>query len=151
MAGQGVAPADPTTLLGQVRGLVGDTVYTALEPPVTGQGSYEYFSDLELNGFLAVSSDSVYRAAGNAVFQLAIGAALTASNIATDDLHVETEKRAADLRAIAAQYFARADADDAKGELADAYFSVTSFDSRGRKHTSSLNGVPATIPGYLRP
>jgi hypothetical protein len=114
MAGQGVAPLDPTTAVGQARTLVDDTAYVPLEPPVDGEGVYEYFSDAELTAYLNLSSNSPYRAAGNATLRLAREAALLASSIATDDLKGDTTHRAADLRAIAAEYFSIADDQDAR-------------------------------------
>lgn len=114
MAGQGVAPLDPTTAVGQVRTLVDDTASVPLDPPVTGQGFYAYFSDAELTAYLNLTASSPYRAAGNATMRLAREAAMLASSVATDDLKAATEHRAADLRAIALEYFAFADDQDAR-------------------------------------
>lgn len=114
MAGQGVAPLDPTTAVGQARTLVDDTAYVPLDSPVDGQGVYAYFSDAELTAYLTISSNSPYRAAGNATLRLAREAAMLAASIGTDDLKSDTTHRAADLRAIAAEYFNIADEQDAR-------------------------------------
>ena len=124
MPNKGIAPLDPATPVGQVRQLVGATVFGPLDPPAEGFGDYEYFTDVEVEGFLTASSGSVLRAAGNALLQMSTGAALLAINAATEDLRAATESRAKDLRAVAEDYFKQADEADKATVEADSFFGV---------------------------
>jgi hypothetical protein len=120
MANTGVAPLDPTTDVGKLRALIGDTNYVPLDPPVTGQGDYTMFSDVELTAYLAQAGDSLNRAAGYAYFALASQAALSAKQIKDYDLQVDTRQRADSLFNVAKWYFDQADAADAE----EAFFIV---------------------------
>lgn len=127
----GVAPLDPTTPVGQVRLNLGDTEYVPLDPAVEGQGSYNSFSDAAIEAFLTAGRDSVLRATGRAVHQLALFAAMEESrSIKTDDLSIGESKRAHNLRLLAQDWFDRADADDAENSL--GLFDVIPFVSERR-------------------
>lgn len=115
----GLSPLDPATEVGQFRALLGDTQATPYEPPVTGRGNYEMFSDLELEGFLAAAG-SLNRAMGNAYLALAGRAATESRSIKDFDLSIDTTKRAADLRLVALQWLTMADREDAAQQ--DAFF-----------------------------
>ena len=52
MSNRGVAPADTSTETGQLRTNLGDLNFVPLDPPETGFGSYDWFSDLELEELL---------------------------------------------------------------------------------------------------
>jgi hypothetical protein len=122
MTNRGIAPLDPSSDVGKVRLLVGDTVYTALVPPEVGYGDYTNFSDDEIEAFLTAGGDSTMRAAGFAYMQLAATAAMESVSIADYDLKVDLTKRAGDLRAMAEFYFEQADQIDGASE--DAFIIV---------------------------
>lgn len=116
----GIAPTDPTTPLGQTRGIIGDTLSIPLDPDVAGQGAYPRFGDIELLSFLAQGGQSPLRATAYAYLQLAAGVALTAKRAtATDDLKIGASAGPDGLLAIAARYFAMADEYDNYFEIID--------------------------------
>lgn len=98
---RGVAPPDLTTLVGQVRALLGDVEYTNYDPPQPGFGRYRLMSDIEIEGFLLNSDDSVEGAVYFAYLQMAGAAAMESKEVKDFDLSVNTTKRATDLRLIA--------------------------------------------------
>ncbi|MET4703030.1 hypothetical protein [Frigoribacterium sp. UYMn621] len=132
MANVGAVPVDGTTLLGQVRSLIGDTQYKDLIPAQTGFGDFGYFSDSDILAFIGTGLPNAKRAAGNAFLQLAVSTSLSSVNMATDDLRIANDKRAADIRLAASMYFAQADDDDAHGRNGDAEMIIV---SPGRKLT----------------
>lgn len=113
MTNKGIAPPDPATEVGRFRFLIDDTEYTELDPPEAGQGSYEQFSDADIEAFLMMGDESVNRAMGYAYLRLASEAARESKTVKDFDLSVDLTKRSADLRAIAALWFDRADGEDA--------------------------------------
>lgn len=106
---KGVVPLDPATPVGNLRLILGDVTSAPLVPPETGFGSYELFSDDELEAFLA-QGESPEGAAQLAYMQLAGAAALSAKNVADFDLKVSTEKRAEYLMRMAEMWGDKADA-----------------------------------------
>lgn len=121
----GVAPPDYTTPVGQMRATLGDTSFTGLTPPVAGKGVYQYFSDEELEAYLVIGGDSLESALALAYNSLATSAAIDAKNVQDFDLKISTEKRATELRLLAQQWQAKADA------IAADFFEV--FDIGGSK------------------
>ena len=113
MALIGVAPPNPATDTGRFRYLIGDAEYTELDPPQVGMGAYEMFSDEQITTFLALGEGSTNRAIAYAYLNLASQAALQSKSVKDFDLQVDLTKRSADLRAIAAMWFDRADDEDA--------------------------------------
>lgn len=113
MANIGVAPLDPSSLVGVVRLNVGDTNYVPLDPPVAGQGVFDYYSDAQLSAFLTAGNDSPTRATGTAIKQMALTAALSGRSVKTDDLAIDSRQRGTDLLAIAQSWLDQADAEDA--------------------------------------
>lgn len=109
----GVAPPDTDTLVGQLRYLIPDSAYVALVPPVSGQGSYTFFSDAALEVFLDRADDDLDIAVSLAWSQIADFYASEAVSVATDDLRVDLTKRA---------QFWRAKADAAAALLASDIF-----------------------------
>ena len=100
MANTGLYPADFTTALGQVRLLIGDT-----DPlSVSGStGTYRYFSDDEITGFLALTGGEPRLAAARALETIASSQALMLKSWSTDDLTVRGEAIAESLRKLAKQ------------------------------------------------
>lgn len=103
MSNPGIAPPDTSTAVGKFRVDVGDTAYVPLDPPVTGQGDYTYFSDAELQSILD-NSGTGNAGMAFAYRKLAAILAIKAVSIQTDDLKVSTEQRAETLRKIAADF-----------------------------------------------
>lgn len=112
MALIGVAPPNPATNTGRFRYLIGDAEYTELDPPQDGKGDYEMFSDDQITTFLELGEGSTNRAIAYAYLNLASQAALQSKTVKDFDLQVDLTKRSADLRAIAAMWFDRADEED---------------------------------------
>jgi len=105
---RGVAPLDPDSEVGQIRALLGDTEFEPLDPPETGYGNYEMYSDDELQAFVDVGG-SVEGGMFHAYMQMA-GEAAKESRVVQDfDLRIDLTKRSADLRAIALEWRDRAD------------------------------------------
>lgn len=115
----GAVPFDPQSEVGKFRVLVGDTMAEPYDPPEPGRGNYEMFSDLEIEGFLAVAEGSISLAIGNAYLTLAGQAAKESRSVKDFDLSIDLTKRAADLRLVAMQWFDRADKEQAS--LEDAF------------------------------
>lgn len=161
MVNQGVSPLLPSTLVGQLRGLIGDITAKPLEPALPGYGDYFYFSDDELLAFLAQGSESVPRAAGYAFLQLAAAEAKKAVNATAPDVKADTTKRSQLLNEVAKTYFEQADGENER-ELAaqalaasnDSYFAV--IDPRADVVTTTPSAAgPSLIedpnnPGYWK-
>lgn len=109
---QGAAPPSPATEVGQLRINLGDINYTEIEGE-PDQGSYEWFADSELEELLEVSNDSITRATGYGFRKLAGILALSATDVASDDLRIKTIERAKLMRDLAKDWLDSADAEDA--------------------------------------
>lgn len=121
MVNKGIAPLDPTSGVGQFRLAFGDAEYEDLEPAEAGFGDYKFWSDLEIQGFLVQSRDSINRAVGYAWLKLSGAAALQSQSVKDYDLAVDLTKRAGELRATAQYYFGLADADDVFDGVNDTF------------------------------
>lgn len=122
MVNRGVAPYDTSTPIGVLRVTIGDTIYAPLDPPESGFGDYEMFSDTELTGFVDLGEENVFRSAGFAFMSLAGKAALESKMIKDYDLQVDLRNRSRDLREAAFGFFAQADARDERLGLDDFIF-----------------------------
>lgn len=100
----GKYPLDPTSKVGQVRVTLGDTASEPFDPPRPGEQNYGLYSDLEIEGFLAVAEDSVDGALYGIYMQMAGAASRDAKNVQDMDLRVNTEKRAEYLLRMAQQF-----------------------------------------------
>lgn len=117
MANPGAFPINSASAVGQVRLFVGDTNASELVPPVDGSRSFDWFSDVALEQFLAAATGSVQRATGYAIMQLATGFAMKDGRpIKTDDLSVGASTRGNTLLGIAQAFFSEADAVDASAD-----------------------------------
>lgn len=101
MPNRGIAPPDLSTDVGKLRALIGDSSYVPLDPPEAGYGDYTNFSDDQLQAFLDAQG-SVPGAAGLAYLTLASSYASQALEVVSDDLRVNLEARAREMRQIAA-------------------------------------------------
>lgn len=125
MSNRGVAPADLSTEVGQLRDALGDLNYTELDPAESGFGDYDWFSDSELEQLLLSSDDNMHRATGYGLRKLARYLTMSATDIATDDLRIKTIERAKLMRQLAEDELATADLEDAA--VANGIFDVIPF------------------------
>ena len=113
MANTGVAPVDLGSNVGKVRVLLGDTDPTNV---VSNVGEYLFFSDAELEAILGMYSDSPQMAAARCLDTIAGSQALLLKSWSSDDLTVNGDRIAKELRELAKQL--RAEAMAAEGSEA---------------------------------
>jgi len=105
----GAHPIDPTTPVGQLRYLLGDTEPTADATAPEGAKSYAIWSDAALLASLAIADGNVLRAAGQLISQLAVFYAQQGQlSVKADDLGLSISARGSDLTAIARSFFSEA-------------------------------------------
>lgn len=120
---RGVAPLEPTTDVGKLRQIIGDTSYIDLTPPESGFGNYENFGDEQLESFLAMGGGTnLAYGAGYAYLTLAAQFTSEAIKVVTDDLSIDLSARADGMRKLAAEWFSRGDAADTAGS--NNYFNI---------------------------
>lgn len=118
MTNTGVAPYDPTTLVGKVRVTTGDVNYGVI---TAGEAEYEMFSDVDIEAFLITSEDNVLRAAGFGFMALAGRASLESKTIKDYDLSIDLKSLADSLRKQAAEFFKQADDKDKRDGVSDVF------------------------------
>lgn len=128
MTNSGVAPYDPSTLVGKVRVITGDVVYGT---PSGGFAEYEMFSDEEIEAFLVEAEDNVLRAAAYGYLALSGRASLQAKTVKDYDLSVDLKAVAAELRKQADDLFKRADEKDGRDGVSDVF----EWSATGRAYT----------------
>ncbi|WP_406245908.1 hypothetical protein ACI7YT_12770 [Microbacterium sp. M] len=132
MTNVGIAPPQPATPVGQLRLLVGDKNFTALEPPMTGLGNYAIWSDDALAVTLATAGGSQYRAAWSLYLGLAAEYAQRGKSIRTDDLAIDTKGRGDTLVKVAESFLS--EAESAEAAEASDFFQLVPFGGRpGRR------------------
>lgn len=119
MANLGVAPVDLGSNIGRVRVLLGDTDPTNVANNV---GEYLFFSDSEIEAILGMYSDSPQMAAARCLDTIAGSQALLLKSWSSDDLTVNGDRIAKELRELAKQL--RAEAVQAEGSEA---FDIVAF------------------------
>lgn len=119
MANTGVAPVDLGSNVGKVRVLLGDTDPTNVSNNV---GEYLFFSDTELESILGMYGDSPKLAAARCLDTIAGSQALLLKSWSSDDLTVNGDRIAKELRELAKQLRSEAVAD----ESSEA-FEITAF------------------------
>lgn len=119
MANLGVAPVDLGSNIGRVRVLLGDTDPTNV---VNNIGEYLFFSDDEIEAILGMYSDSPQMAAARCLDTIAGSQALLLKSWSSDDLTVNGDRIAKELRELAKQL--RAEAVQAEGSEA---FEIVAF------------------------
>ena len=126
MANTGVAPTDFTTNVGKVRVLLGDT------DPVNvsaGEGEYLFFSDTELEALLELHDDNVKFTAARCMETIASSQALLLKSWSSDDLTVNGDRIAKELRELAKQLRAEALADESSSGFEILPFPVTELET----------------------
>lgn len=85
----GANPPDFSTLAGKVRVLVGDTNPSPLDPPVTGQGEYAWFSDDEIAALGDMFGSNPKKVAIWVLSQVSVSQALLLKKWTSEDLEVD--------------------------------------------------------------
>lgn len=118
---EGASPINTETLAGKVRLLVGDTDPKPLDPPVTGQGEYYWYSDTELEALGELHGGSPKRTAIWVLSQVAINQALMLRKWTSEDLQIDGPAIAAGIEKTLARLAKEADAEDLR---ADEHFDL---------------------------
>jgi hypothetical protein len=122
MANTGVAPVDLGSNIGRVRVLLGDTDPTNI---VNTTGEYLFFSDAEIESILTMYGDNPKLAAARALETIAGSQALLLKSWSSDDLTVNGDRIAKELRETAKQLRAEA----ADWESSDFYSLIQTIDA----------------------
>lgn len=122
MANTGVAPVDLGSNIGRVRVLLGDTDPTNV---VNNVGEYLFFSDAEVESILTMYGDNPKLAAARALETIAGSQALLLKSWSSDDLTVNGDRIAKELRETAKQLRAEA----ADWESSDFYALIQTIDA----------------------
>lgn len=126
MANDGIAPPDFTTNVGKVRVLLGDTDPTNVSG---GEGEYLFFSDTELEALLELHDDNVKLTAARCMETIAGSQALLLKSWSSDDLTVNGDRIAKELRELAKQLRAEALADESSDSFEIVPFPVTELET----------------------
>lgn len=138
---RGVAPPDKGTNVGKMRYALGDASFTELDPPEAGFGSYQLFSDDELEVMLALSDDNVARAVAIAYRKIGAQWASTGVAIKTDDLSYSAKESVGNWLNLADYWEKVADAQDARA--VDNIFNLVSV---GRREVGKPEASPWPWP-----
>lgn len=126
MANEGIAPPDFTTSVGKVRVLLGDTDPTNIS---AGEGTYLFFSDAELEAILDMHDDNVKLTTARCMETIAGSQALLLKAWSSDDLTVNGDRIARELRELAKQLRAEAVADESSDSFIVIPFPVTELET----------------------
>lgn len=141
MPNQGLVPIDPTTPVGQVRLLLGDTDPTGV---TGGKGEYIFYSDAELAALIGLHGDSVKRTAARILRSAAFSQAILLKKWTSADVAVDGPAVARELRLQADALDKQAD--DEEAALAGGAFAISdgmggTYVGFGEPYTDDL-GVP---------
>lgn len=128
MANQGVAPVDLGSNIGRVRVLLGDTDPTNVS---AGFGTYLFFSDEEIESILSMYDDNPKLAAARCLETIAGSQALLLKSWSSDDLTVNGDRIAKELRETAKQLRQEADS----WESSDFYALIQTIDADDSYYT----------------
>lgn len=126
MANDGIAPPDFSTSVGQVRVLLGDTDPTNISG---GFGTYMFFSDDEITALLDMYDDSPKLTAARCMETIAGSQALLLKAWSSDDLTVNGDRIAKELREIAKQLRSEAIASESSDSFIIIPFPVTELET----------------------
>jgi 2-polyprenyl-6-methoxyphenol hydroxylase-like FAD-dependent oxidoreductase len=126
MANDGIAPPDFNTSVGKVRVLLGDTDPTDV---AGGFGTYMFFSDDELTALLDMYDDSPKLTAARCMETIAGSQALLLKAWSSDDLTVNGDRIAKELRELAKQLRAEAIAEESSDAFNVIPFPVTELET----------------------
>lgn len=120
----GAYPLDPTTDVGRLRAIIGDTQSEPYDPPRPGVQNYAMYSDSELEAFLIQADGDVSGGAYFVYLQMATAAAMESKSVKDLDLSIDLTKRSGDLRAIAALWKDRWDDAIGAGDIFEVFDTV---------------------------
>lgn len=156
---RGIAPADPTTPVGQFRFAAGDSEYQNYVPIQPGYGLYQLWSDNDIIGLLVVAGGSVARAVSLAYAQIGASFATSGATIKTDDLSVSVKDSVGNWLSLSRWWAELADneAANAANDIFDLV-DVRSVNARYRQpegapfqygefHTPTIPGYDGGFPG----
>lgn len=126
MANNGIAPPDFTSDVGKVRVLLGDTDPTNIVDDI---GTYLFFSDDELIAILDMHDNNVKLTAARCMETIAGSQALLLKAWSSDDLTVNGDRIAKELRELAKQLRAEALAEEASDSFNVIPFPVTDLET----------------------
>jgi hypothetical protein len=106
---------DPTTNLGKVRNMIGDSVDTG-----------HVLDDADINGLLAVAGSDLYQAAGLCLYRIAASKALLAKKKSAGDYSEDLTAIAKEVRAVAAVYMEMSQNAPAEAQ-AESFFNDFSY------------------------
>ena len=123
----GLLNIDPASRLGQFRALAGDT--SAVENAETpGFGTYKLFSDVEIETYLSLNPDNIYRAVADGYNGLASTAAVEAKIVKDYDLQVDLRHRSNQLSIAAARWYEEADKYDLRTGSSGDHFVLADYE-----------------------
>jgi len=126
MANTGVAPPNFSTSVGKVRVLLGDTDPTNV---AGGSGTYLFFSDTELTALLEMYDDNVKLTSARCMETIAGSQALLLKAWSSDDLTVNGDRIARELRELAKQLRSEALSEESSNYFDIIPFSVTELET----------------------
>ena len=142
MANAGINPPDFTTLAGKVRLLVGDTEPDELDPPVTGQGDYAWYTDEELEALGGMYGDNPKRVAIYVLSIVAINQSMLLKKWTSEDLQIDGPAIIRGIENTLKRLAKEVDLEDALGGEAEF------FEVYGGRHDYT-GMIELTIPGYV--
>lgn len=146
MPNRGIAPIDPTSPVGQVRLLLGDTDATNL---ANDQGEYLYYSDTEITGLLAMYGDNPKRTAARALRTIAASQTLLLKKFTSADVAVDMPAAAKELRLLADALEKEANDGDDRAGLGEV-FQIAGGDDTGLEvdWQRDYPGLPSPVAYY---
>jgi hypothetical protein len=121
-----VNPLDPTTPVGQLRLLISDSQLRTDPGDPSAPAEY-YFSDLFLEGFLALNGGNLKLAAADALLALATNESMVSKKIRKENLQTDGPAVTNALRLVAQDYRTQGKADRDLEDSADGTFLVVDF------------------------
>lgn len=138
---RGAAPPNKSTGVGKMRYALGDQDFVPLDPPETGFGSYQLFSDDELEVLLELSGGSIPRAVATAYRKIGASWAATGATIKTNDLTYSAKDSVGNWLALA-EYWDKV-ADREEQAAIDSIFMIVPV---GRRRGCVPEGSPTPWP-----
>lgn len=121
-----VNPLDPTTPVGALRLLISDSQLRT-DPGDPSLPAEYYFSDVFLEGFLALNAGNLKLAAADALLALATNESMVSKKIRKENLQTDGPAVTNALRLVAQDYRSQGKADQYDIDAADGTFLVVDF------------------------
>jgi len=121
-----ISPLDPTTPVGQLRLLTSDSQLRT-DPGDPRLPAEYYFSDVFLEGFLAINGGNLKLAAADALMALATNESMVSKKIRKENLQTDGPAVTNALRLVAQDYRTQGKADKDILDAADGTFLIVDF------------------------